>query len=137
MLRSGFHDRDMSLVPEEEDEGGWDSCIMEGYLQIRGGKMGDGKHKQKYLTNSLYSRATHRAMYLIKGRFGRTRYFRMRDTMMVMYKKKSPKGKYGKGSTRYLKVRSAPTLVQRRRTQPGADNLSWVRPGDSGTHCMP
>jgi hypothetical protein len=59
----------MSLVPEEEDEGGWDSCIMEGYLQIRGGKMGDGKHKQKYLTNSLYSRATHRAMYLIKGRF--------------------------------------------------------------------
>ena len=59
------------------------------HLQIRGGKMGDGKHNQKY--------------------------FRMRDTMMVMYKKKSTKGKYGKGSARYLKVRIVRTAAARLR----------------------
>jgi hypothetical protein len=75
---SGFHDRDASFLDADDHEEDWDSCIMEGYLQVRNGKMGDGKHNQKY--------------------------FRMRDTMMVMYKKKSSKGKYGKGSARYLKV---------------------------------
>jgi hypothetical protein len=79
--RSGFHNRDASVLQEDDKEEDWDSCIMEGYLQIRAGKMGDGKHKQKY--------------------------FRMRDTMLVEYKKKSNKGKYGKGSARYPKVRFA------------------------------
>ena len=80
--RSGFHDRDLSVLETEDKEEDWDSCVMEGYLQIRAGKMGTGKHKQKY--------------------------FRMRDTMMVQYKKKSNKGKYGKGSARYTKVRPRP-----------------------------
>ena len=79
--RSGFHNRDASVLQEDDKEEDWDSCIMEGYLQIRAGKMGDGKHKQKY--------------------------FRMRDTMLVEYKKESNKGKYGKGSARYPKVRFA------------------------------
>lgn len=70
----------MSVLQEDDKEEDWGSCIMEGYLQVRDGKMGTGKHKQ--------------------------RYFRMRDTMMVMYKKKSNKGKYGKGSARYMKVRA-------------------------------
>ena len=87
-------------------------CHPQGYLQIRGGKLGDGKHKQKYLlpriipltTNQLYNGIIYCLLMVL---IHRSRYFRMRDTMMVMYKKKSAKGKYGKGSARYLKVCAA------------------------------
>ena len=74
--------------------------------------MGDGKHKQKY--------------------------FRMRDTMMVMYKKKSNKGKYGRGSARYLKVCSAlpAPLAQCWQIQLGT-NIKSVGGGGSGTRFMP
>ena len=61
------------------DVSAWDSCVMEGYLQLRGGRMGTKGYKQKY--------------------------FRMRDTALVQYKKQSKKGKYGKGSGKILKVR--------------------------------
>ena len=82
----GFGDRDDAHATvleeheeEEDDVSAWDSCVMEGYLQLRGGRMGTKGYKQKY--------------------------FRMRDTALVQYKKQSKKGKYGKGSGKILKVR--------------------------------
>ena len=47
----GFENRgDDALFDFDDDEGdisSWDTCIKEGPLQIRGGKMGTKKHQQK------------------------------------------------------------------------------------------
>lgn len=79
-----FHSRgDTSLFDIGADDGdisSWDSCIKEGYLQKRGGKMGAKKHKQ--------------------------RFFRMRDYMILYYKKKKPV--YGKPDGKIPQVRSRP-----------------------------
>lgn len=59
------------MPADEEDNGDWQACILEGYLQVRGGKLGTKGYKQKF--------------------------FRMRETMLVQYKKQKTK-KYGKNS---------------------------------------
>eukprot|EP01048_Picozoa_sp_COSAG05_P008907 COSAG05_NODE_702_length_7857_cov_37.135244_10_plen_285_part_00 len=59
------------MPADEEDDGDWQSCILEAYLQIRGGKLGTKGYKQKF--------------------------FRMRENMLVMYKKQKSKS-YGKNS---------------------------------------
>ena len=59
------------MPADEEDDGDWQSCIMEGYLQKRGGKSGGKSYKQ--------------------------RFFRLRENMLVVYKKQKKKN-YGKNS---------------------------------------
>eukprot|EP01050_Picozoa_sp_SAG11_P016517 SAG11_NODE_2261_length_3608_cov_8.203192_4_plen_246_part_00 len=58
----------VELDDDEGDVSSWDTCLKEGYLQKRGGTMGQKKHKQ--------------------------RFFRMRDYMILYYKKRKPS--YGK-----------------------------------------